>query len=252
MKTAIIIRHIAFEDLGSLASILEEQEYTLQYLEAGADDLSSLDPASPDLVIILGGPIGAYDDRDYPFLKDELRILRHRLDADLPTLGICLGAQLMARVLGANVYPGKVGKEIGWAPISLSEAGYQSALQPLATTEAVLHWHGDTFTLPEGCIRLASSAKYENQAFSYKENILALQFHPEVIPQTLGKWFIGHACEIGSTPDVTVANLTKSTRKYGGSLQRLASLCWRRWLHQIESTSRPASHLHHRPATLSR
>ena len=246
MKTATVIRHIAFEDLGSLAPVLEEREYTLQYLEAGADDLSSLDPGSPDLLIVLGGPIGAYDEQDYPFLNDELRILKHRLEADLPTLGICLGAQLIARVLGAEVYPGSKGKEIGWFPISLSEAGYQSMLQPLAMADAVLHWHGDTFTLPDGCVRLASSAKYENQAFSYKNNILALQFHPEVITQALGKWFIGHACEISSTTDVAVATLRHDTRKYGKNLQRLANILWRQWLNQIEQVS----HLHNQSAKI--
>ncbi|EKV02774.1 GMP synthase family protein [Leptolyngbya sp. PCC 7375] len=246
MKTAIAIRHIAFEDVGSLAPVLEDQRYSLQYLDAGADDLANLDPASPDLLIILGGPIGAYDEQDYPFLKDELRILKHRLEADLPTLGICLGAQLIARVLGAKVYPGSAGKEIGWSPIKLSEAGHQSVLQPLATADAVLHWHGDTFTLPDGCDRLASSAKYENQAFSYKQTILALQFHPEVITQTVGKWFIGHACEISSTTDVTIATLRQDTQKYGKTLQHLASLCWRQWLNQIEQ----ATHLRNQPVNV--
>ncbi|MEM9216217.1 MAG: glutamine amidotransferase [Cyanobacteria bacterium P01_F01_bin.150] len=236
MKTAIAIRHVAFEDLGSLAPVLKAQGYTIRYLDAGVDDLSAIDAESPDLVVILGGPIGAYDEQDYPFLLDELRLLERRLKADLPTLGICLGAQLIARVLGAEVYPGKRGKEIGWSPISLSEAGLKSVLQPLITTDAVLHWHGDTFTLPEGCVRLASSAKYENQAFSYKQNILALQFHPEVVPQSLGKWFIGHACEINATETVTVSALQHDTQKYGGSLQRLSCDCWQQWLSQVEKS----------------
>ncbi len=234
MKTATIIRHLAFEDLGSLAPVLEARGYKLHYLEAGEDDLRSIDPAGSDLVIILGGPIGVYDEQDYPFLADELRLLKYRLDADLPTLGICLGAQLMARALGGEVYPGDAGKEIGWLPLSLSEAGEQSALAPLTATDAVLHWHGDTFSLPPGCVRLASSLYYENQAFSYGQNILALQFHPEVIPQTIGKWFIGHACEIDSAPRVTVAQLRRDTEKYGQQLQQSAAQCWQQWLDQIE------------------
>ncbi len=237
MKRAIAIRHVAFENLGSLTEVLEERGYAIQYLEAGLDDLSSLDPISPDLVVILGGPIGAYDEQDYPFLSDEFRLLEHRLKADRPTLGICLGSQLMARVLGAKVYPGDNGKEIGWSPIVLSEAGQSSALSHLAQTEAVLHWHGDTFDLPTDCVHLASSSQYANQAFSYKQNILALQFHPEVLPQSLGQWFIGHACEINGTPEVTVSKLRQATQIYGETLQKQARLCWQDWLDQVESAS---------------
>lgn len=246
MKTAFVIRHVAFEDLGSLAPALEVRGYTTRYIEAGADTLGTIEAESPDLLIILGGPIGAYDEQDYPFLKEELKILERRLKADLPTLGICLGAQLIARVLGAKVYLGSRGKEIGWLPISLSKAGQKSALQPLMAAEAVLHWHGDTFSLPDGCVHLASSSKYENQAFSYGQNTLALQFHPEVIPETLGRWFIGHAHEISSTEGLTVANLQQDTQRHGERLRRLSSACWQQWLNQIES-----SYIRQQPAMLS-
>ncbi|MEO1765042.1 MAG: gamma-glutamyl-gamma-aminobutyrate hydrolase family protein, partial [Cyanobacteria bacterium J06629_18] len=115
MKTATVIRHIAFEDLGTLEIALQRQGYAIKYLEAGVDDLTSISPTE-DMLIILGGPIGAYDERDYPFLVDELQILEQRLKAAKPTLGICLGSQLMARALGARVYPGG-NKEIGWSNI---------------------------------------------------------------------------------------------------------------------------------------
>ncbi len=85
MKNATVIRHLAFEDLGSLAEALNQQDYAIKYLEAGLDNLASIDPLTTDLVVILGGPIGAYDDQDYPFLVDELRLLESRLKADLPT-----------------------------------------------------------------------------------------------------------------------------------------------------------------------
>ncbi|MEO0803450.1 MAG: glutamine amidotransferase [Cyanobacteria bacterium J06642_2] len=236
-KSAIAIRHVAFEDLGSLAEVLESRGYKIEYLEAGLDDLSTLDSLQPDLAVILGGPIGAYDDDDYPFLRDEVELLTHRLRAAKATLGICLGAQLIARALGAKVYPGERGKEIGWFPIQLSEVGRNSALRPLADTDAVLHWHGDTFDLPVGCEPLASSARYENQAFSYKQNVLALQFHPEVFAQNLERWFIGHTCEIGSVPGLSAASLRQGTQQYGDLLQAQARLLWGAWLDQIESAS---------------
>ena len=238
MKNAVAIRHVSFEDLGSLAPSLEEHGYHVHYIETGFDSLKELDPTEPDLIIILGGPIGAYDEKDYPFLQDELALIEKRLAADLPTLGICLGAQLIARALGARVYPGLQGKEIGWFPLSLSSGGQHSTLlQSLEDAAEVLHWHGDTFDLPSGSTRLASSDRYENQAFTYGKNVLALQFHLEVTPLNLERWFIGHACEISSTPGVSLTELRRQTQIYGNRLQHQAIQCWKQWLQTIGSAS---------------
>jgi GMP synthase (glutamine-hydrolysing) len=229
MKHATVIRHVAFEDLGSLAEALDLYNYAVRYVEAGTDDLTSINP-STDLLVILGGPIGAYDERDYPFLLDELHLLECRLAADSPTLGICLGAQLMARALGAKVYPGSQ-KEIGWFPLTLSSTGQQTPLVHLTGDKtAVFHWHGDTFDLPAGASHLATSTLYHNQAFSWKQKGLALQFHPEVTVQGLEQWFIGHACEIGITPDITVAKLREDTVRHAEKLSIQASKFWQDWL----------------------
>mgnify|MGYP001791508389 CR=1 FL=1 len=233
MKSATVIRHIAFEDLGTLEIALERKGYTIKYLEAGIDDLTDIAPTE-DILIILGGPIGAYDEEDYPFLVDELRLLEQRLKADLPTLGICLGAQLMARALGARVYPGGE-KEIGWSNIVLSEVGKNSPLVNLDVENTpILHWHGDTFDLPQGATRLASSSLYENQAFSYGKASMGLQFHPEVTQTGLQRWFIGHACEINSTPGISVEQLRADTVKYGHLLQKQALEVWENWLESVE------------------
>ena len=235
MKNATIIRHIAFEDLGSLADVLEQHNYAIKYVEAGFDNIADIDALATNLLVILGGPIGAYDEQDYPFITDELHLLKLRLDADLPTIGICLGAQLMARALGGKVYPGFT-KEIGWSPIELSQAGFDSPLAQLVTDSAdVLHWHGDTFDLPIGATHLASSSKYENQAFSSGKNALALQFHPEVTVRGLERWWIGHACEIASTPDVSIAQLRKDTAVYSSMLENKARNFWHEWLLMVEN-----------------
>ena len=179
-KTALAIRHVPFEDLGTLAAVLADHGYAIAYKVAGIDTLAAIDPAGPDLLIVLGGPIGAYEEDAYPFVLDELRLLERRLATDLPTLGICLGAQLMTRALGARVYPGPQ-KEIGWSPLTLTEAGSRSCLRCLSPERTpVLHWHGDTFDLPDGATRLASTEVCENQAFSWGSRALALQFHAEV------------------------------------------------------------------------
>ena len=113
MKTAAIIQHIAIETIGTLGPVLEKLGYSSTVYLAGRDNLADLDPLKPDLGVVMGGPIGVYDADDYPFLYTELRWLRERLAADLPTLGICLGSQLIAEALGARVYPGH-GTELGW------------------------------------------------------------------------------------------------------------------------------------------
>jgi GMP synthase (glutamine-hydrolysing) len=232
MKTAIAIRHVAFEDLGSLAETLAEREYCIEYLEACLDDLTTLIDRQPDLLIILGGPIGVYDEKDYPFITTELQIIQARLAADLPTLGICLGAQLMARALGAKVYPGGK-KEIGWAQIFLTPPGKQSPLNHLESNP-VLHWHGDTFDLPSGAVHLASSELYTNQAFAWKEHGLALQFHPEVTAKGLEAWFVGHACEISTVSDLSVSLLRQDTILYSQALKTQSRYLWQNWLEKIE------------------
>lgn len=231
MKKAHVIRHVPFEDLGNLAPALADAGFAVGYREAGLDDLSSYDAAGPDLLVVLGGPIGVYEGRAYPFLADELRLLERRLAADRPTLGICLGAQLIAAALGARVYPGDRGKEIGWSPlrpgVDLSAASPLSDL--LDERIEVLHWHGDTFDLPDGATHLAASALYANQAFGWGKRTLALQFHPEVTAAGLERWYIGHACEL------SLAGLDPATLRSEGvvkapRLARAAAPFWQAWL----------------------
>lgn len=229
VKEALAIRHVAFEDLGLFEPVLVERGVPVRYVEA-ADGLSDADALRPALVIVLGGPIGAYMDAVYPFLTQELRLLERRLAADRPTLGICLGAQLMARALGARVYSGPR-KEIGWGPLTLSPQGRRSPLDRLAGSgEPVLHWHGDTFDLPAGAIRLASTSLYENQAFSWGHSALALQFHPEVTASGLEHWLVGHACEIAATPDISVGQLREDTRRCAPELLRNGRAFFSEWL----------------------
>ena len=233
MKNAVVLRHLAFEDLGTLAIALQQKNYQVNYIDLAPGSLDNLDPSSADLLVVLGGPIGVYDEPDYPFIADEIRILEQRLSENMPTIGICLGAQLMARALGAKVYAGQY-KEIGWSPIQLSSAGQQSALSYLLPDCMVLHWHGDTFDLPKGAVHLASSSKYQNQAFAWKEHSLALQFHPEVTADGLEKWFIGHAHEINNTSDISVDELRKDTANCIKQLEIKGSKFWQAWLEKLE------------------
>ncbi|MDH5473404.1 MAG: glutamine amidotransferase [Gammaproteobacteria bacterium] len=234
MKTALVIRHLAFEDLGLFERTIEAAGYQIRYLEAGMDDLSWIEPLDPSLLIILGGPIGANDEADFPFIEDELEILQARLNSDAPTLGICLGAQLMARALGAKVYPGRQ-KEIGWAPLQLTAAGQQSPLRHLSAEHVhVLHWHGDTFDIPNGASHLAATAAIPNQAFAWKKRCLALQFHPEVTAHGLERWFIGHIGEIQQTDTISIEQLRVDTKKFAYQMDMHANRFMEDWLASIQ------------------
>jgi GMP synthase (glutamine-hydrolysing) len=236
VKTALCLRHVAFEDLGIFEPILNERGYKVTYWEAGADDLSAINPLEPDLLVVLGGPIGVYELDDYPFLKDEIALLEKRLAADLPTLGICLGCQLMVRALGASVYPSGR-KEIGWAPLILTEAGKMSPLAELAPElTPVLHWHGDTFDLPKGAVHLAASEEFKHQAFAWGKNCLGLQFHAEVTRQGLERWFIGHTLEINTTPGLSVTQLRADTQKWSATFEKQGTAFLTRWLESLTTT----------------
>ena len=229
MKTAIAIRHIAFEDLGVFEDVLLAQGFEVRYLEAGVDDLSPLDAREPDLLALLGGPIGAYEEHLYPFLSDEMCLAEQRLSAGLPLLGICLGAQIMARALGARVYPGRA-KEIGWTPLALSEAGQSGPTAHLsAELTSMLHWHGDTFDLPPGATLLASTPLTKNQVYAWGDAALAFQCHAEVRAKFIERWLVGHACELAQA-GIAPAALREATARLGPALEVQGRKCFEAWL----------------------
>src|SRR5258708_20307236 len=139
-RSAVALRHVAFEDLGLLSPIMEREGWNVSFCEAPVDDLSHSSIRDADLLIVLGGPIGVYETDSYPFIVREIDLLERRLAQGLPTLGICLGAQLMAKALGARVYAGPV-KEIGWGSVTLSDAGDASRLNPPPQAPPLLTWH---------------------------------------------------------------------------------------------------------------
>lgn len=188
----VAIRHVAFEDLGVWASTLRARGHSVGYIDAGGD-LSRAGDA--DLLIVLGAPIGVDDTADFPYLVDERKVVASRLAEDRPTIGVSLGAQLMAGALGASVYAGER-KEIGWGRLSLAPEAAATPLRALVDAP-VLYWHGDTFDLPAEATLLASSGLTRNQAFSVGRS-LALQFHCEVEGGAIERWLVGHAVELAA------------------------------------------------------
>jgi GMP synthase (glutamine-hydrolysing) len=229
-RQVTVIQHLAFEDLGSFEAVLQAQDMCITCLQAGVDDTAPA-IAQADLSIILGGPIGVYEQTTYPFLAAELQAIHQRVQANRPTLGICLGAQLIAQAAGGRVYPGGI-KEIGWSTLTLTTEGRACALQHLQDTP-VLHWHGDTFELPPQAQRLASSALYANQAFHIGPNLLGLQFHPEVQGKTFERWLIGHAAELAAAK-VDVTSLRAQSHAYAAELELAGQALLRQWLDGLQ------------------
>jgi GMP synthase (glutamine-hydrolysing) len=246
MRQAVVIQHVAFEGLGTLEPALRTADFTIRQLQAGVDDLAQLDPIDCDLLIVLGGPVGVYEQAAYPWLSDELALLRTRLAARRATLGICLGAQLMAAALDTAVYPGHNGKEIGWSPLTpgdapvANDASPDERLAPLFVPGVeVLHWHGDTFDLPAGATRLAGTPLYSNQAFAIEDFALALQFHAEVTAAGMERWFIGNAVELAQAR-VSVTTLRQHSRERGPALEKAARALWGTWLQRCCAGARCA------------
>jgi GMP synthase (glutamine-hydrolysing) len=226
---ALALRHVAFEDAGLLEGLLGIRGMGLDYVEAPLADLTQLDPLGPDLLVVLGGPIGVYETDAYPFLVPEIALIRARLEADRPTLGFCLGAQLMAVALGGAVKPGPI-KEIGYAP-TLMPAADPGPLAPLQDAGwRVLHWHGDQITAPAGVTVHASTAATPVQAFSRGPRALALQFHIEVEPASLESWLVGHASEIAGAPGVTPQGLRAQAAEHGARAAEAGRRVLEAWL----------------------
>lgn len=219
-----IIKNIKSEGPGSIENYFIENSIPYKIFEAEEGDLPSTLEDFKGL-IVMGGPMGVYEMDIYPHLKVVSRLIREAINRNLKVLGICLGAQLIAHTLGAKVYKGH-GEEIGWLDIELTGDGLRDPLMiALARHPSVgdvwrkfkvFHWHGDTFELPFGAIHLARSSLYENQAFRYRENVYALQFHIEVTKELLEEWFEEHTLkeQILSEAEKIISEYSQRARNF--------------------------------------
>lgn len=238
-KNIIVIinsKSAPFRNIGNLEIILKRRNYIVRYIDAylDIDSIKCIPPSKLDLLIILGGPMSAYDEVKYPFLIDELSLLEHRLANNLPTIGICLGCQLIVRALAYNVYQGSQG-EFGWAPLKLNDQSMHTPIAHLAPEYTPsFHWHTDTFDLPRSANLLASTSKYQNQAFSWGYNCLGLQFHPEVCRQSLMQWFMGKSREIIRIPKMNYVHLLISTIQYADKYSAQINKFWTSYLDKLD------------------
>jgi GMP synthase-like glutamine amidotransferase len=190
-----IIQHVAFEGPGAIAGWARERGHSITVTEQfsggklpAADDL--------DFLVVMGGPMGANDDAQFAWLAAEKQLIAEVLQRQKAILGICLGAQLLAQVMGAPVYRNRE-REIGWFPVRLTaEAAASRLFSGLPPEMTVLHWHGDTFDLPQGAAHLAESDLCRNQAFELDGRALGLQFHLEVQPEGLERLIANSAADL--------------------------------------------------------
>jgi GMP synthase-like glutamine amidotransferase len=198
--SVLILKNIVSEGPGTIEKFLKDKSVPYRIAELGSGEPApSLE--NFDTLIILGGPMAVYEMDDFPHLAVASRLIREAINRQMKVLGICLGAQLIAHCLGAEVYRGPGGPEVGWLPIELTADGVRDPLMRKLAVHPrvgdfwnrfkVFHWHGDTFDLPMGARRLARSAIYENQAFCLGDTVYAFQFHIEVTEKMVGEWLSG-------------------------------------------------------------
>ncbi|MBV7531143.1 type 1 glutamine amidotransferase [Chitinophaga sp. sic0106] len=177
-------QHVSFEGLGCIAEWCRTQGHTLTATKWFEPDANADAAATADWLIIMGGPMGVYDQDQYPWLTTEINIVKTALEQKKKVLGICLGSQILAAALGANVYA-HTQKEIGWYPVDFTfQEQAADLINVLPQHMDVFHYHGDTFDIPNGATRFAASAACNNQAFMY-DNAIGLQFHIELTPTSL-------------------------------------------------------------------
>jgi GMP synthase (glutamine-hydrolysing) len=196
MSKILVLQHHPGETLGVISEALQSAALVWQYVRGYAGQQVPSDLKGAEGLIVMGGPQGVYQQDKYPYLRDEIALIRSAISERKPVLGICLGSQLIAAALDARVAPGPA-REMGWYPVQLSPAARDDRLfGGLPDVFNACHWHGDMFDLPAGATALASSAMTACQAFRYGDNVYAILFHVEITATMLRDWVRGSAAEL--------------------------------------------------------
>jgi GMP synthase (glutamine-hydrolysing) len=230
VKRALIVRHTPVEGAAGFRLPIEEAGYRFERIDVFDPAFTTLDWLAPDLVVVMGGPMGVYERDDYPWIEGEVSGLSRRIGAGRPTVGVCLGSQMIAAALGCRVFPGPI-KEVGFAPVALAEAAHSSPLRHLRDVP-VLHWHGDTFDLPDGAELLAATHAYANQAFRIGRTLLALQFHVEMGQDPRFDEWLEDADYIAAA-GMTVAALSEQHDRFGPAAVAAGRAMLAEWLRDL-------------------
>ena len=230
----LVLQHIAIETPGLIADALAQAQLTPQIIHSFAGEPVPANLDGADALLLMGGPMGVYDHPQFPFLKQEMRLIEAALRAEKPILGICLGSQLLAAALGAPVTKGKQ-KEIGWHPVRLTTEALQDPLwQGTVPSFTALHWHGDVFELPSGAVGLASSNLTPHQAFRYGRNAYGFLFHMELTEPMLRAWVAAFADELRAS-HLDGAQILAQSATHLPALHQIARPSFSRWVSLIPS-----------------
>ncbi|HIG69104.1 MAG TPA: type 1 glutamine amidotransferase [Myxococcales bacterium] len=241
MPKLLIFQHVAHELLGTLHPLLRNHGFRNHYINFGRDP-----HAEPSLdgyhgIVVLGGPMNVDQVDAFPHLKTEVRLLKQAIASEMPVLGICLGAQLLAKALGAQVRPNGE-KEIGWYDVEPTTAGREDPLfAHFETREKIFQWHSDTFEIPEGAVHLATSPACSNQAFRFGANAYGFQFHLEVDPPMIERWLDvpGHREEIAAEQGrICPEQIRRDTEAHGKRLRELSDPCFSGFIEHFGSLRR--------------
>lgn len=207
--------------LGAMEPMLVAHGFRVE--SVSGTQLDAIDIEEPELVIALGASAGVYETVLHPFISPEIALLQDRIHHELPTIGICFGAQLIAAALGEAVYPGPT-REVGFRDVVLTDAGRASALRHLDGAP-MMQWHGDTFDLPSGATLLASSPEYAVEAYAVGDWLLGVQFHPELTADMAADWLDGDA-EYAAGAGYTLAQLAEDRQAGRFERMRAATEAW--------------------------
>ena len=221
----LVFRHVPFEGLGLIGDVLDDRGVPYEYIDLARDPGALPDTGSAAALIFMGGPMSAND--SLPYLRTEMNIINRAIAAGKPVLGVCLGAQLIAKALGAEVYRNPVNKEIGWGPVHWTAAARHDPLfAGLTEPETVFHWHGETFDLPRGSEWLAWSDACRHQAFRAAPGVYGIQFHLEVTAEMIAGWL----AEEANHADVRELAVLPDPHANTARMVELSRLVFGRWL----------------------
>jgi len=223
VSTAMNIRclmHVPFEGPGVIADWAGDRGHTMEYTRM-YEDSALPDHRDVDMLVVMGGPMNVFDFHVHPWMEEEIGWVGSCIRRGIPVMGTCLGAQIIAAALESEVRPGPY-KEIGWFDLNyLPCLGDYKICKELPPAVKVFHWHGDTFDIPEGAVRIASSKAFANQGFIYEGHVVALQFHLEVTPESVRSLVENCADELTEGPYIQQAGEILSEKRYFTTNQQL-------------------------------
>jgi GMP synthase (glutamine-hydrolysing) len=228
VRSVLVLQHTPIETLGTIEGILRNRQVAFNYVQPYAGEPVPSEVAGRDGLIVMGGPMGVYEQSDYPFLCDEMRLIENAVALGKPVLGVCLGSQLLAAVLGAEVKAGEK-KELGWHAVTLAPGAAEDSLFAGVGPEFwPFHWHGDVFSLPQQAVALASSRQTACQAFRYGKNAYGILFHLEVTAEQILRMLSDLAEELLAAGG-EAGEITKEIPQRMPEIQEIASDVFGRW-----------------------